>query len=211
MKNEMLKRLKLGICSFDDFHFAIEKSKNTQKTYTDFVKIVAEHLSDTKLSDELLFQEQCRKLFINPSVVHILSDKFSLSHKHLMAVTSSPQFLQIFLSTLNKYPVQERSRNEEILSAFAETCWQIFDEIFEWLNYYQNLDLLQRNFKLWIEVFNFLCDRCCQIKKIPITERALLPNCSFPFSWIIYLHLQQIAKIKRHSGTHVVSCKKLDT
>ena len=215
MKNEMLKRLKLGISSFDDFHFAIEKSINNRKTYRDFVEIVAEHLSKTELSDEFLLKEECRKLFINPSVVHILSDKFSLSHKHFMAVTSSSHFLQIFFRTLTRYRVQEQSKNEEILpeprmTAFAKTCWQIFDEIFEWLNYNQNLDLFQRNFKLWIEVFDFLCGRCCRIKKIPIAERALLPNCSFPFSWITYLHLQQIAKLKRHSGMCVVSSKHLD-
>ncbi|KAL5256277.1 hypothetical protein ACHWQZ_G011489 [Mnemiopsis leidyi] len=42
-----------------------------------------------------------------------------------------------------------------------------------------------------------MLSRCCKVKKTSFTERIILPNCSFPFSWIIYLHLQQIADIKR--------------
>lgn len=201
----MLKRLKLGICSFEDVHFTTEQCKKTRVMYTEFSEAVTEHLVNSETSDGLLSKGACQKFLTSPSVVRILSDKFNLSYKHLMVITSSSHFLLTFFSDLAQYQEkQETETNEPChvkkIAALTNKSWKIINEIFECLNYYRNLDLFQTCSELWIEVFDFMLSRCCKVKKISFTERIILPNCSFPFSWIIYLHLQQIADIKRLAG-----------
>ena len=211
----MLKKLKLGICNFEDVHFAEANAERAKELYQNFFEfIVSQFLNNgwSELCSTTSFLRKWRSFFSRPCVIQILSEKFNLSSEHVTVITSSLYFLQNFSDSLIR---QDEARLLEMndsnyprsnLKYFIQKSWKIIDKTFQSLSSFGNLYLLQRDSNLWLVVFDFVSERF----SVRLSScRDINLSCSFPFSWLVYDHLQQLLEIRRNLGNGVTSSDQL--
>ena len=208
MKKTMLKKLKLGICTFDDVHFAETDAKRTHKLYLDFYQIIDSQLLNCQWSESCgttNILQSWENMFRQPCVTQILSERFNIPFLHMEIITTSSYFLQLFSSILGTYKGSHPSAitNNTLrsnLDNFIHKSWQIIGKIVQCFGHSGNLNLLLRNSSLWMVMFNFVCNRFATANLLNNRQTTLKLECSFPFSWLVYDHLQQLAKINRNLG-----------
>ena len=202
MEKTLLKRLKIGACSYTELHFKNQclnsPFRDTKSVRQYFSQDLIDHLI---LNDSYGFVDdifwQC--ILFDQCFIHICCEDFDLSKSILIDLFSSKEFCDelkrnsfLYISHYDQY-IESLRKKEYFLyniEKISSLLLKIIVSVFCFYNMNGILFLSHQHPKTWIEAFYFVSKNYnVSLLRYKITSQTL--QCSFPFSLHITNYLKQ--------------------